>query len=265
MKEHAALDCRCDSITYPSGYSGVRPSRPLFGMVFAWTLLSVSIGNLITPPASSFENVDRYQPSGVLIEQVEYEGRAATAVEFESHAFRDWTGILGTIIGLSPDTPNSIALVIDSDFANGTIEVDLYSTIAKKMLGLSRGFAGIAFRVSDDMETYEVVYVRPANGRVESEVRRSHALQYAAHPDFHFDVSRKESPGVYETAADIGLDEWIRLRIEVEGDRASVFVNDESALDVVALKLGADRRGRIALWVGIGTKAYFSNLTVIAK
>jgi len=210
----------------------------------------------------AFERVDGYETTGVIVEKVEYRGRSATAVEYESRGFRDWWGMAKSAVGLVGDPPNPIARIPGSRFSNGVIEVDVSSTVVAKLLGLARGFAGIAFRVSDDMESYELVYLRPANGRVEDEVRRAHALQYAAHPDFLFDVSRREAPGKYETGADIGLDEWIRLRIEVDGERAEIFVDGKHALTVDDLKLGPERDGGVALWVGIGTRAYFSNLTI---
>ena len=217
---------------------------------------------LAPQPASTFERVEEFETRGVILESVDYDDRPAVSVEYESRGFRDWLGIAKSMIGLDSDPPNPIARIAGSEFSNGTIEVDLSSSIAASVLGMARGFAGIAFRVSDDMEKYEVVYLRPANGRVDNEDRRSHALQYSSHPNFHFDASRRESPGQYETSADIGLNEWVKLRIEVEGENADIFVNGEYALTVDDLKLGADGSGGIALWVGIGTKAYFSNLTI---
>jgi len=227
------------------------------------TLLA-PVGALVLTPsrALTFERVDEYEITGVILEQVEYGDRPATAIEYESRGFRDWSGMAKSAIGFAEDHPNPIARIADSVFSDGTIEVELASTIVSSVLGMARGFAGIAFRISPDMETYEVIYVRPANGRVDSELRRSRALQYASHPSFHFDISREETPGVYEAEADIGLDEWIKLRIEVEGEHASVFINGELAMTIDDLKLGAGRSGGVALWVGIGTKAYFSNLKI---
>ncbi len=226
-------------------------------LIFVFSVLSLSAN-----PASAFERVGEYEITGVILEQVKHKGRPATAIEYESRGFTDWWGMAKGALGFPEDPPNPIARIVGSEFSDGTIEVEVSSTIVASVLGMARGFAGIAFRTSDELETYEVVYVRPANGRVDSELRRSRALQYAAHPGFHFDVSRKEAPGVYEAGADIGLGEWIKLRIEAQGEHARVFINDELALTVDDLKLGAGRSGGVALWVGIGTKAYFSDLKI---
>jgi hypothetical protein len=56
--------------------------------------------------------------------------------------------------------------------------------------------------------------------------RNKKRLQYISHSDFHFDVSREKNPGVYEIGVDIGLNEWINLRIEVKNKTGFVPHND---------------------------------------
>jgi len=60
--------------------------------------------------------------------------------------------------------------------------------------------------------------------------------------------------------------EWTKIKIEVEGVKARLYVNGASqpALIVNDLKLG-ETRGKIALWSTDETDGYFSNLTVAAK
>lgn len=74
----------------------------------------------------------------------------------------------------------------------------------------------------------------------------------------------KEAPGEYEAYADMGLNEWIKLKIEVEGTKARLFLNNnkEPSLVVIDLKHGADLSGAIALWVDVGTEGFFSNVKV---
>ena len=59
---------------------------------------------------------------------------------------------------------------------------------------------------------------------------------------------------------------WTRLRIEVVGVQAKLFVNEapQPALVVNDLKLGKSR-GRIALWARISSDAYFSRLRVVRR
>ena len=49
----------------------------------------------------------------------------------------------------------------------------------------ARGFIGIAFRLQGNL--YEYIYLRPANGRADDQIRRNHSTQYGAHPDYGFD------------------------------------------------------------------------------
>jgi hypothetical protein len=72
--------------------------------------------------------------------------------------------------------------------------------------------------------------------------------------------------GPFETSADIGLDEWITMRIEVEGQQATLFINDkkEPTLVVKAMK-GNLKSGAIGLWVDIGTEGYFKDLKITKK
>ncbi|MGC2198219.1 MAG: hypothetical protein WA628_26345, partial [Terriglobales bacterium] len=74
---------------------------------------------------------------------------------------------------------------------------------------------------------------------------------------------REESPGVYESYVDLEPGSWTKLRIEVSGTKARLYVNGatQPCLVVNDLKLG-DGRGKIALWTRVSTDAYFSNLKV---
>jgi len=162
----------------------------------------------------------------------------------------------------------SLALVEGSDFRDGVIEVDIASRVDPEawffVRWIARGFVGISFRTSEDLSQFENFYLRPLNGRVDDEERSQHAVQYFSYPDWDFSRFRDESPGKYEAGADIGPDEWIHVRIEVEGSVARLFLNEgeEPVLVVDDLKLGPDQRGGIGLWVDAGTIAHFANLKV---
>ena len=133
---------------------------------------------------------------------------------------------------------------------------------------IQTGNVGIAFRVAANNEAFECFYVRPQNGRYnQSQIQRNRALQYFSYPDFPFSRLREEALEVYESSADIALDEWITLRIEVEGGMARLYVNNapRPSLLVNDLKLGANIQGGVALWVEDGTEAYFKDLKLIKK
>ena len=150
------------------------------------------------------------------------------------------------------------------DFTNGTIEVKVLSRLLKNAPESARGFIGVAFRINEHNTKYESIYIRPTNGRATDQVRRNHAIQYYSYPDYKFDRLRKEAPERYESYADMGLDEWITMRIVVSGQTATLFLNNASqpSLIVNDLKHGPNASGGIGLWVEISTEGYFRDLRV---
>jgi hypothetical protein len=154
-----------------------------------------------------------------------------------------------------------IAVVTGTEFHDGAIEVDVAGKPGAGAFGDARGFVGVAFRVSPDAAKYECFYIRPTNGRAEDQERRNHSAQYVSLPDFEWFRLRKESPGKYESYVDLATGEWTKLKVEVRGVKARLYVNGatQPALLVNDLKLG-DGKGAVALWIGVGTEAHFANL-----
>jgi hypothetical protein len=152
-------------------------------------------------------------------------------------------------------------------FKNGTIEVKVLSRLLKTAPDYARGFIGIAFHINDSNTKFETFYIRPTNARADDQVRRNHSIQYCSYPDYKFDRLRKESPERYESYADMELNQWITLRIEVKDARAKLFINNsqQPSLVVNDLKLGATASGSIGLWVDIGTEGYFRDLKVVKR
>jgi hypothetical protein len=163
---------------------------------------------------------------------------------------------------------NTLALLEGSDFNNGIIEVELKAIVAPNTSRLnkmiSRGFVGIGFRVSEDVESFECFYLRPENGITKDEERYNHAVQYISVPEWDFERLREEYPEKYESAAAIAPDTWHKIRIEVKGKIAKLFIDAEKEPTLVVddLRLGAENRGKIGLWVGVGTNAFFKNLKI---
>lgn len=155
--------------------------------------------------------------------------------------------------------------VNDIVFQDGTIEVKLLSRLLPTASPQDRGFIGIAFRISETNDRFECIYIRPTNGRADQQLRRNRSTQYFSFPDYKFDRLRKEAPGEYESYADMGLNEWITLRIEVKGAGAKLFINNnpQPALVVNDLKHGPDLSGAIGLFVDQGTEGFFDDLKVI--
>jgi len=157
--------------------------------------------------------------------------------------------------------------IVHRDFTDGIIEAAIGAELTGKGAPDDRGFAGLSFHIGPDFETHETVYLRMTNGRLNvpppPSPRLDRAIQYVAHPDFHFDVSRDAFPGRYEKGADIAIGRWHRLRLEVRGTHLRALVDGVEVLTVDDLHY-AGRRGPVGLFVGDGSRGFFTDLSVLA-
>lgn len=180
------------------------------------------------------------------VERVTYRGRPALKLEPVPSTREDMLAILG-----------------GDEFKDGTIEVDVAGAPRAGMSPDARGFIGVSFRTGPHAEWSEVLYIRPTNGRAEDQLRRNHSVQYVSEPEYPWYRLRQESPGVYESYADMESGAWTHLRIVVAGTSARLYVNGSSqpVLVVNDLKHG-NVAGRIALWANVQTDAYFGPVVV---
>jgi hypothetical protein len=164
-------------------------------------------------------------------------------------------------------TVETMAVVDGYEFGDGTIEVEISGAVRAGAPESARGFVGIAFRVQGDVRTYEAFYLRPTNGRADDQVRRNHSAQYIAHPDWPWFRLRKEFPEKYESYVDLVPGAWTKVRIEVDGDKARLYVHGakQPTLIVNDLKNGGSGKGAIGLWTDTSTEAHFRNLVVTGK
>jgi hypothetical protein len=121
--------------------------------------------------------------------------------------------------------------------------------------------------VQKDLQTYDAFYLRPTNGRADDQERRNHAVQYVSHPDWPWFRLRKETPSKYESYVDLVPGQWTKIKIEVDGAHARLYVHDnpQPALIVNDVRSGANASGGVALWLEPGTVAHFRNLTVTPR
>ncbi len=154
------------------------------------------------------------------------------------------------------------AKVINSEFQNGIIEVKVFSKLLEDAPDYSRGFIGVAFRIDEKNDTFESIYLRPTNGSCDIQLRRNRSVQYFSYPNFKYDCSRETNPGEYETYADIDLNQWIDMKIEVKGEQAKLYLNGQKkpTLIVNDMKHGENQKGALGLWVDIGTEGFFRDL-----
>jgi hypothetical protein len=231
--------------------------RSIVLIVFALSL-AVAAKAEQTPQVLALDSTDRLHPLNVSAELAEFDGSKAIKLQIAP--------------GIKPssntiDTATFALIEGTEDFANGSIEATLESDLSPNALPAARGFVGLAFRVAPDQRHFEAIYLRPFNGRADDQVRRNHTIQYMSFPDYDFAPLRASDPGKYESYADIGPREWIRVRIEIDGARARLFVNGapQPALIVNDLKMGAEATGAVGLWIYNGTVAHFRDVRIIRR
>ena len=233
---------------------------------FAHRLALVVIAALLLPSAAraqarsyALESATGLRPHNVTVAPATHEGKRGVRVTISDDARRRAAGQTG-----QQPPIEQLAVIEGSDLANGVIEAEIAGAPAPDAGEGARGFVGIAFRVQPDLKTYDAFYLRPTNGRADDQVRRNHAVQYISHPDWPWHRLRQESPKKYESYVDLVPGAWTRIRIEVRGDRARLFVHgqEQPTLIVNDVKTGAAGRGAIALWIDAGTVAHFRDVRV---
>jgi hypothetical protein len=149
------------------------------------------------------------------------------------------------------------------DFQDGIIEADVAVKITAPPAARMPGFIGIAFRARPDASSYDMFYVRPGNATAGDQAMRNHVAQYCAAPGFSWYPLRRAWPWVYEAHADLRLDGWTHIKIEVAGRTARLYLNHnpEAALVVDGMK-GPDLRGHVSLFTFVGQEGYFSNVRI---
>lgn len=217
--------------------------------------------------AQSFalDSADGLTLNDVAAEAATLEAKRGVRVTIAPDAERRMQSMTPQQAAANPVEP--LAIVEGLSFSNGVIEAEIAGAPGPGVGGGARGFVGIAFRVQQDRKTYDAFYLRPTNGRAEDQERRNHSAQYISHPDWAWYRFRKEMPEKYESYVDLEPGKWTKVRIEVSGDKARLFVhgNAQPTLIVNDLKTGAGGQGGVALWIGPGTVAHFRDLKVERK
>lgn len=196
-------------------------------------------------------------------EIVKFQGKKVLKIERDLNAIPfDSTRIEATV-----DEPHYARLLGLDNFENGTIEVKMYSElkVPAPYSGIA-GFIGLYFRIKEDDSAFESIYVRPKVGRASRQRFRNHSVQYFSYPDYKFDTLRKIAPFEYEGSAPTALNEWFTMRIELNGESAELFINDEKYSSFIVEKmLGKNKKGFVGLYVDIGTIGYFRDLKVTKR
>jgi hypothetical protein len=166
-------------------------------------------------------------------------------------------------ITMEGEDHEGLALLPGTDFQDGVIEADIALKTTVPPGVRYPGFVGVAFRVTPDASHYELFYLRPGNSEAADQAMRNHSVQYVAEPGFGWYRLRREWPSVYESHAELAMETWTKVRIEVSGRAAKLYLNGSAkpSLVVDGLK-GEDLHGAVGLWSFTDEEAYFSNVRI---
>jgi len=167
--------------------------------------------------------------------------------------------IPGDAIHLNSKPGDGILFLKESNFKNGTIELDIKGKDER-----GRSFVGIAFHGLND-SIYDVIYFRAFNFK--SSDRNSHSVQYISHPQYTWHFLRKEHPEMYENIVNPVPDpnDWFHVTVKVDYPHVNVFVNNSEKPSLSIDQLSARKEGWIGFWVGNNSEGYFRNLKVISE
>lgn len=210
---------------------------------------AVLVAGAVLGRVPSIIDASRLTLNNVGAANMKYQGRGALRLIVSPEAE---TADIDATFAMLPDPPIR-DFVIEADVAGMPVSAETDA----------RGFVGIAFRIAENRNSFEAIYLRPTNGRAEDQVRRNRAIQYISHPDYPWHRLRTEAPGRFESYVDLEPGRWTRMKIVVDGARARLFVNGAKQPNLIVnnLKLG-ERSGRVGLWVGPGSIAHFSNVVI---
>jgi hypothetical protein len=235
-------------------------SRAGLPFVTAVAALVLSMAPSAQPKTYALESAQGLRLVNVTAEPATLLGKKGVKVTISDEAIKKLQAATPT----NPVSMEQLAVIDGLEFGNGILEAEITGAPAPGASEGARGFVGIAFRLQSDLRTYDAFYLRPTNGRADDQERRNHAVQYISHPDWPWFRLRKETPSKYESYVDIEPNVWTRIKIEVRGDKARLYVHGQTQPTLVVndVKSGAQAKGGVALWIDSGTVAHFRALSV---
>ncbi len=161
-------------------------------------------------------------------------------------------------VSLNRGQGSGFAWLRNETFNTGTIELEVKGEDLRE-----KSFVGIAFNAVDE-SNYESVYFRPYLFESAQEDEKNFMVQYISMPKHDWFNLRSAHPGRFEDLAadNLKAEDWIKVKIEVEIDKLSVYVNDNLEPSLVCDRLGQSNGGKIGFWVGNGSGGEFANLQI---
>jgi len=139
------------------------------------------------------------------------------------------------------------ALIGQSDFRDGVLELDMAGTA-------KTNFMGVAFHATDP-DNSEVVFFRIGSSGTSEAVQYGPALngRGAAWQVYHGEGAN--------AVASLTRNEWIHVKIDIAGSEAKVFLGDTTKPTLVVPHLAGVPGRKLGVWTGnFGRGAYFSNV-----
>ena len=180
--------------------------------------------------------------------RIEVHNRGLTLIDEAAHAG----------IRLSKALGEGVAWLKGVEFSDGIIEFDVRGEDVKQ-----RSFVGIAFHGAND-STFDAIYLRPFRFKETTDSLRSRSIQYISLPGYTWRVLRARAPGAYEHSIDPSPDPnaWVHMRVVVQGDRVSTFINGAEEPSLVVNKVTKLHTGRLGFYVADTSGGDFANISI---
>jgi len=161
-------------------------------------------------------------------------------------------------IRLSKAEGEGVAWLKGIEFSNGILEFDVRGEDVKQ-----HSFVGIAFHGKND-STFDAVYLRPFQFRVQDEVLRNRGIQYISLPDFTWRKLRERFPGKYEHAVEPAPDPnaWVKVRIVIKDSTVTTYINGATEPSLVVEKVNHMNTGSIGFYVADTSGGDFANISI---
>ncbi|MFK7936058.1 MAG: hypothetical protein AB8G22_21270 [Saprospiraceae bacterium] len=161
-------------------------------------------------------------------------------------------------IVMNAQKSDGLAILSGTDFASGTIELELKGENTP-----GKSFVGLAFNIQND-STYEAIYFRPFNFQSPKAIRRQHSIQYIYHPKNNWRYLRTNYEGQYEAeyVRQPAPEDWFATKIVITADNVTVY-DRQTGTELLSVKrIAKQTSNRIALWAGYNSKGEYRNLII---
>ncbi len=176
-----------------------------------------------------------------------------------------WTAVNRTAtfspeeIHLDAQGGNGLLWLNDTEFGNGTIELDIKGVDVR-----GKSFVGVAIHGSGK-DVFDAIYFRPFN--FTHPQRNTHSVQYISIPEYDWSLLRTNFPDTYENKINPvpNPNEWFHVKITVDYPEIKVYVDAAKEPSLVIEQLSKQKKGMIGLWTGNGSEGWFKNLLIQHK